>query len=447
MKLLRQILLFSLVSVFFLAPSGTLNAAEVLQLDLEAAIKMAQKYNPQIEIATQQVHQSRGLLIQAQSGYLPHLSVGAGVGRQYIDNLEPDDEDTVKSASISASQLIYDFGNTGGAIAAGRSNLEATEENLQQIQKDVVFASKKEFYAVLARRRLIEVEKEAVTNYEQQLYRARKYFAAGIKTKIDVTNANLNLSDARLALLRARSNLKIARVRLEQVLGTKPNHGVYKLINNEGVLQELAAGKPPLSDSVELLLETAFSSRSDMKAVNSLIRAAEAEIRRARSGYFPALNAQASYDEYDTDLTSIQDQWFFGVNLTWEIFSGFRTKGETVAAKARFDEITATLKELELAITQEVTSSWLQGVEYRDSVDIADETMRLAAENFILADKRYKAGLNDMIEYNDAQLSLTRSQSNLVSAYYDYLTALAQIENAVGVIPGFTFKEIETGID
>ena len=415
--------------------------AQNLELNLKAIIQVAQENNPQIDIARQQKNQREGLLTQARSGYLPHLSIGAGVGRQYIDNLEPDDEDTVSNASINASQLIYDFGNTGGAIAAGRNNLEAAAENLQQIRKSVAFACKKEFYAVLARKRLIGVEKAAVINYKQQLYRARKYFAAGIRTKIDVTNAGVNLSDARLALLRARSNLKIARVRLEQVLGTKPNYGNYKLINNEGELQELSVNKPPLSDSVELLLDIALTSRSDMKAIKSLTMAAEAEIRRAKSGYFPALQAQASYDEYDTDLTSIQDQWFFGVNLTWEIFSGFKTKGETVTARARFDEISASRKELELAITQEVTDSWLRGVEYRDSVDIADETMRLAAENFYLADKRYKAGLNDMIEYNDAQLSLTRSQSNVVTSYYDYLTALARIEHAIGVIPELTATE------
>ncbi len=421
--------------LFFSLTAGSSEAAEAVKLNLDAVVKIAQKFSPRIEIVRQQVEQRRGLLTQARSGYLPHLAVEAGVGRQYIDNLEPHDEDSVSHASVIASQLIYDFGNTGGAIAAGRSSLEAAKENLQQIRKDVAFACKREFYTVLARKRLINVEKDAVANYKQQLYRARKYFAAGIRTKIDVTNAGVNLSDSRLALLRARSNLKIARVQLEHILGTRPNHGNYELINNEGSLQDLSTEKPPLSDSVEPLLEIAFSSRSDMKAINSLTRAAEAEIRRARSGYFPSINAHASYDDYDTDLTSVQDQWFFGVNLTWEIFSGFQTKGETVAAKARFAEISANLKELELAITKEVTDSWLRGLEYHDSVDIADETMQLATENFYLADKRYKAGLNDMIEYNDAQLSLTRSQSNLVTSYYDYLTALARIENAIGVVP------------
>ncbi|RLB69648.1 MAG: hypothetical protein DRH04_04870, partial [Deltaproteobacteria bacterium] len=83
--------------------------AQELELDLKTVIKIAQENNPQINIAQQQKYQKQGLLIQARSGYLPHLSVEAGAGRQYIDNLEPDDEDTVGNASISASQLIYDF--------------------------------------------------------------------------------------------------------------------------------------------------------------------------------------------------------------------------------------------------------------------------------------------------------------------------------------------------
>ncbi|MEA3348179.1 MAG: TolC family protein [Pseudomonadota bacterium] len=439
----KIISIFFFLGIYLLGSGLTIDqvSARELALDLKAVIRIAQENNPQIDIARQQRYQKQGLLTQAVSGYLPHLSTEAGIGQQYIDNLQPDDEDTIGHASLKASQLIYDFGHTGGAIAAGRNSLEAARDNLIQTRKDVVFASKEKFYSVLAKKRLIEVEKEAVANYKQQLYRARKYYDAGIRTKIDVTNAGVNLANARLALLRARSNLKTARARLEQVLGLKPNRGLYRLINNEGALSELAANKPPLSDSVELLLDTAFSSRSDMKAVNSLTKAAKAEIRRARSGYFPSIQAQASYDEYNTDLASAADQWYFGVNLTWEIFSGFQTRGETVTARARFNEITASLKELELAITQEVTDSWLKGIEYRDSVDIADETMQLAAENFVLADKRYKAGLNDMIEYNDAQLSLTRSQSNLVTSYYDYLTALARIENAVGVIPGLVIKE------
>ena len=49
-----------------------------------------------------------------------------------------------------------------------------------------------------------------------------------------------------------------------------------------------------------------------------------------------------------------------------------------------------------------------------------------------LADKRYQSGSYDVIEFNDAQLSLTRTQSELVVTYYGYLTAFAGIEFAIG---------------
>ena len=410
--------------------------AETLKLDMNISISLALKNNPRIDIYKQQKLQSQGILTQAQSGYLPHVAAGADIGRQYVDDLKPDDEDTVLHASINASQLIYDFGNTGGAITASHSRVKVASANLKQTQKDVAFICKREFYDVLTRKRLIKVEKEAVDNYKQQLYRSQKYYEAGIRTKIDVTYAKVNLSNAKLALLQARSNLRTARTKLEQVLGLIPAHGNYIVIHNEGELTTLANNKPDLPQSLNHLLETAFSYRSDLQAIRSHVKASEAEIDQARSGYFPTIDAQASYDEYDSDLSSAQDQWYFGLNLTWELFSGFETKGRTVTANARLGEVNAGHKELELAIIQEVTDSWLRGIEYHDSVDIASETMELAKENFDLADKRYKAGLNDMIEYNDAQLSLTRAQSSLVTTYYDYLTALARIEHAIGVIPG-----------
>lgn len=67
----------------------------------------------------------------------------------------------------------------------------------------------------------------------------------------------------------------------------------------------------------------------------------------------------------------------------------------------------ASLRELQLAITREVTDSYLRAEENRKAVDLADETLGLAIENLELAKGRYKAGLNDVLEFNDAQLNLT----------------------------------------
>ncbi len=72
--------------------------------------------------------------------------------------------------------------------------------------------------------------------------------------------------------------------------------------------------------------------------------------------------------------------------------------------------------------------------ENRESVDLALQALRLAKENVQLVEKRYKSGTFDVIEFNDAQLSLTRTRGELVLTYVSaiHLTPLQSIEFALG---------------
>lgn len=427
-----------LVLICFLALLSWQVSAAEQALTLDEAVATSLQFNPLVEIATEQCVQGQGIFTQARSGYLPRVSVGGDVSRQYYKNLQPVDEDTVGRGSVSLSQLIYDFGKTTGAIDSSRFSLQASEANLHQLMQDVVLDARAAFYSVLEKARLVTVAEEAVSNYEQQLYRAQRYYEAGVRTRIDVTNAQVNLSNTRLELVQAEADLQTARVVLENVLGVRPNDGRYNLVSNEGELANLAASKPAMPQSLDVLLATAFANRADVRQVDLLVKASQSDITVARSGYFPSIDATGRYDDYETDLVNLDDQWNLGVGLTWEIFSGFQTEGELVEARARYRELQSSLRELQLAITREVTESYLRADENRKAVDLADESLGLAVENLALAEGRYKAGLNDILEFNDAQLNLTTAQSNLVTTYYAYLTALARIENTTGITTGLT---------
>ncbi len=414
--------------------------ADMGYYSLDDLVEVALENNPQIEIAEQQYQQSQGLLTQAKSAYLPHVAVGADYGRTHFDNLDPNGEDNVGHGLISGSQLIFDFGKTTGLIDASRYSTAAADSNLLQQIQNVVFQVKQNYYSVLEKDQLIRVAEQAVDTYIQHLYRVKKYFQAGVRTKIDVTNASVELANARLDLLRANSNLKTARVNLEQILGIRPNNGNYTLQKNELPFEQLAPNKPPMHESLETLLQTASQYRPELKRVHSMVQASEASLTQAKGDYFPSIQATGAYDAYETDLISLQDQWHLAIGLNWEIFSGFETEGKVAEAQSRFRELQASLRDLELAIIQDVTNSFLKADENREGVDIADQTLTLARENLDLAEGRYKAGLNDMIEFNDAQLTYTRSQTDLVSTYYNYLTALARIEFATGIITDASVK-------
>ena len=432
--LINKLLLPILILV--LAPAFICQAATE-ELTLDDFIKIAMQNNPQIEIARQQYFGREGVLTQAKSLYFPHLSGEVAYGRQYYtDNDLPDTADNIGTGLLRASQLIFDFGKTTGLIDASSFNLSASAENLAQVYHDLVYLVKSSFYSVLENKRLIAVAKQAVDNFEQQLYRAQKFYESGVRTKIDVTNAEVNLSNQKLNLLRATSEYKTARVALEKVIGTIPNDGDYEPITNEPPLKELAAKKPQMPGPLDGLLLTAEENRPGLKQFQYLISAAEASVTQVKGDYWPTIDAVGDYNKYETDLdTLLSDQWQISARLNWEFFSGFETDGKVAEASAQLREVRAGLTDFELEVTQDVTDSYLRADENREGVDIADQTVELAEENLRLAEGRYKAGIGDLLEFNDAQLLYTENQSSLVITYYNYLTALARIDRAVGVTP------------
>lgn len=433
-------ILISSAFVFF----STTAFAQTVSLTLQDLVETAIAENPQIEVALHQFNQTEGSVTQAKSVYLPHFSAGAAYNRTHVNSLEPVDEDNVGQGMVSGSQLIYDFGRATGLIDSSKYVSDAAKSNLVQYVHDIIFLIKENYFIVLEKERLIEVAEQTVATYEQHLLRAQKYYEAGVRTRIDVTNAEVVLSNAKLERLHATSNLKTSKIKLEQILGSKPNQGDYILLTDDPALNMLAANKPAIRNTLENFLDTASNNRPVLERMGSLIKSSESNLKQVKGNYWPSINATGEYNAYETEITTLQDQWYVGVGLNWDFFSGFQTEGEVAEANSRIRELQASLRELQLSITQDVTDSYLRADENREAVDLADQTLTLATENLDLAEGRYKAGLNDMIEFNDAQLTFSTSQSNLVVTYYSYLTALARIERAVGIMPEFTDEKLNT---
>ncbi|WP_169309038.1 TolC family protein [Desulforhopalus sp. IMCC35007] len=413
------------------------SVAAAQKLYLRDFLDLALDKNPQLEIAVQQYRQTKGRMTQATAAYLPHLQLGVSLGRNHYDKLSPVDEDNVAGAGISASQLIYDFGQTTGIIESSRLTEEAARSNIEQYLHNVVLQVKESYYNVLEKRYLIEVAREQKESYEQHLHRARKFYEAGIRTQIDITNAELELANARLELLRAKADLQSARVELEQVIGTKPNNGQYLVASDQEVdLNNLSKSAPVLPYSLSQLLAIAPDHRPGLRQIEKLFSAAEASLKAVRGENWPLLGATGSYDGYETDLENIPDQWQVTATLTWDIFSGFETEGKIAEARAKMLELGASRRELELSIIKDITDHHLRAVENYESIEIAGLATSLAQRNLELAEGRYQAGLGDMVEYNDAQLNYTSSRADLISIYFAYLTSIARLDQAAGIDPG-----------
>lgn len=150
----------SLLVVCFLT---TFNFSQVFaaeELYLQDFIDLALKNNPQLEVGVQQYMQATGRVQQAQSGYLPRVQIGGSLGRMHVEDLTPVDEDNVINGGISASQLIYDFGQTTGTIQSSKLTRDAARSNVEQALHDVILLVKESYYNTLEQKYLIEVALE-----------------------------------------------------------------------------------------------------------------------------------------------------------------------------------------------------------------------------------------------------------------------------------------------
>ena len=410
-------------------------SVSTLELGIEEFVEIALLNNPGVDEARNEVWAAEGRNTQATSAYLPQLSASGRASRVHINDLTPVEEDNVFSGTLTGDQLLYDFGKTTGSISAATSQIEAAKAYLNTVGSDLVHAVKSSYYTVLAKNYLIKVAKDQVNSYQKHYERASEYYKAGVKSKIDVTNAEVELENSKLQLLQSKFSLKSAKVNLEKIIGIAPNNGSYIVKLTDNKLSDFRDLLDDFPDSLEELLQKASLQRPDLIRAKKEIESSESLLKGAHGGYWPEIGLNGSYNNYETDINTLQDQWQFGIGLDWQFFSGFRTNGEVAEAKSNLRTSRARLRNIKLNAIQEVTDSYHLAQEKRDSVLLADKIMQLAAENLTLADERYKTGLGDMIEFNDSQLRMTKARSNLVNTYFDYNIALASLENAIGYFP------------
>ncbi len=437
MRLTVKSLSFTLMLCTF-SMAGNVQSAETAsapELDLGQFVEIALQNNPVVDEARNQVWAAEGRSTQANSAYLPQLSASGQAGRVHINDLRPDDEDNVLSGTLSGDQLIYDFGKTTGSMAAASSQVESARAYLNTVGSDLVYFVKAAYYNVLAKHYLIQVANDQVDSYIKHYERASEYYKAGVKSKIDVTNAEVELEQSNLQLLQSQFGLKSAKVNLEKIIGIAPNNGNYLVKQTDYNFTDFISLLTDIPGTLEELLDKASLQRPDISQAQKEIESSESLLNSAQGGYWPDIGVNGSYNTFDTDLNTFQDQWQVGIGLDWEFFSGLRTDGEVAEAKSNLRSNRAQLRNVELSSIQEVTDSYHLAQEKRESVFLADKILKLADENLSLADERYKTGLGDMIEFNDSQLRYTAASSNLVTTFFDYKTALASLENAIGMFP------------
>ncbi|MCF6206464.1 MAG: TolC family protein [Sulfurovum sp.] len=425
----------SLIVLWILFSVGSL--AKTYTLTLDDLITIALKHSPDVNIGKLDFAGAKARAMDAKGLYLPQLNLYADGGKQ-SSKLKAQSRVTTDllTGTLSASQLLYDFGKIGGIIAATQEEALAYQAQMYQTISDKILAIKQIYYTILKAKGILRVQQKNLALQKQQLRRAQKYLKAGIKTIIDVSDAKVRLEQARLDLDNARYQIEYLRSQLEQIIGTVPYGGAYRIYAPQTDVTSLANKLPQNHPSLSRLEAFAYRHRALLEGAQHFIKGARAQVESAKGGYLPTLSLRGDHtvQKVDESLAGVlpQEQSRVSLSLEWNLFSGFRTDAQVEEAKVGVLKAASQAQKIKLAVKQQVLGAHIQLRQNRNNVRLNARITDAAHHKLIQAQKRYENDLGDFIELQNAQQDYIRALSNLVNSYYDYYIALARLDHAIG---------------
>jgi TolC family type I secretion outer membrane protein len=326
------------------------------------------------------------------------------------------------STNFNLSQLLFDFGRTLDSIRSAVAAVQASAADLETTRQAVIFNTKQAYYSTLSSQRLLQVARETVRQNQKHLEEAQARFEVGLAPRFDVTQAQVQVSNAELNLVTARHNVALARETLRTAMGVTGPFP-YTLVD------ALEHQEFPFDD--EALLTRAYANRPELHSLRAQQRSAAEQVSSLRKQYLPSISGNAQYNWTGREHP-LQDGWIWGVTLTVPLFDDILTTAQVGEGQANLHGLQAQEDDLRQQIALEVRQSWLNLRQAAESIRISEQTLVQARENLDIAEGRYSTGVGNIIELTDAQVSLTSAQANNVQALYSYKTAVAQLEKAIG---------------
>lgn len=328
------------------------------------------------------------------------------------------------NASIRASQLLYDFGQSRDSLRAAEASERALVENARGTALDVDHAVRDAFLTAAANKALVQVAQESLDNQVRHLAQIQGFVAVGTRPSIDLAQSRTEVANARLSLLRAENNYAVAKTQLERAMGFDP--GEYD------VSSQVPEAEPEENAGLDKLVDQAERTRPEFAALQYQERAQELTLNANRAAYAPSLALTGTVSEAGSALDELALNFGAGVTLSWPIY-----QGGVVDARVRESRATLTGLKIERELLRKDTRRELEQAllslhAAQAALEIADEVVANARERLRLAEGRYSAGVGNVIELGDAQLVLSSAQSQRVGATYELGQARLQLRIGLG---------------
>jgi len=412
-----------LITTLFLA-SINLFAQEILTV--ENAILLAMEKNFDIRTMKNNLEITENNKSIYNTGYLPSFSATGGAGYSLGNTLfvlQNNDEVEINGAESTNYNggVAINYVLFNGFARKERKEILSTlfeVANLQKtgVIKNVVFRTYNTYYTIARTVLRKEILEQAYDISKERLTRITYQYNYGQKTNLEVLNAKVDATNDSLAL----ENIKV------QIANAKRN---LNFLTGEQIDKQFEVNKTVVVDEslvYEELLNKMLDNDENLAQLDLNKAITNSNLKINKSNYLPSLSSQAAYNLSNSQF---EDNIFYqsqntnglnlGLNLTWNIFDGGRTK--TLVQNSKIDLLNMELssEQLILNLTNQLSITWANYQYQLGAIQSEQLNVELSEQNFLKTQERYNLGQISSIDFRQAQLNFINAQMNLNQAKFD----------------------------
>lgn len=419
----------------FIVVSIVIAQGNTRKISLEDAIGSALTNNTQIKLAQSDEKIALAKYNQTDAVYLPQVSFSyaALITNNPLNSFGFKLQQQGIKQSDFNPELLNNPSNTGDFVTkldvmqpiinpdqwymrkGAQKQVELYQLQTQRGKDFIRFETEKAFLQLKFVYESVKVLEEALAAAKSVYTFTNNRFEQGLVQKSDLLNVQVQLRSIEANLSTAKSNIRNASDYLGFLMGEKA--GIIYIINESN-----ATSVPVNVDSLPL-------DRADFKAMQTAIEATELMIESGRKSYLPKVNAFGTFQFNDYAMFGFgSNAYFAGVQLSWDIFKGFRTKNTIATQVAEKNKLAQQLDD------QIAQGNLALNKAQRDMSDIQFSILQhqaaviQAEEAFRILDNRYQQGLVNTTDVLMAQTQLSQQKLNLAQANFNKQVNIAQLQ-------------------
>ena len=409
-------------------------SGEATELTFGQALAKLKSGNEAIQAAQWEESQHEAEKLAARGLYLPKIEASGSFNRLddpiaiAIPGLGslPVQDDSFWRLNVGFKWPVFTGGRILAANRAADAVLEESKQKRRRTEANLVSELARRYFGLRLAQQVAAVRREVLEGMDRHLVEAGKLEKEGMIALSEKLHAEVTRAEAEREYQKAVRDVAIVRTSLNDVLASEeevtPVSPLF-LLKEVGPLDEFRGG--------------AVSANPALKQLSAQREVAHQGYKKEQGTFVPEVALFGEKELYPKDLTVLDPHWAVGVKVTWNLFEGFSGYHRLQAASRQEMRVAHLEREGRLNVESLVEKRYQELMKAREQYR-ATETARRSAEEYLRVRTRaFQEGYATSLDVVDAQLALSRVQTERLMAVYEYDVALAQLLEASGLSERF----------